>query len=271
VSPDASGRLGGLQRWSLTLGTILLVLVIGLWWRRSRRRPMSHAEDGLGRRDTKPLPQAFLYDLSRVTGRQYHKLTSRATLIGRVAPEREEEVDRLIIKRPTIGRRHAVIEYRDYGFWLTDQDSRNGTFVNDKRVVGRVCLRHDDRVRFHDVEFRFVMPVMEETDETQIGEIAAGGDDAAMALEDKLTSLRTMPGSDTGEALAAAPPADTRNLRHSGLHTARHESRGQEPPTRTSARSPQDESPGHAPRVDVDDTLPSKRSVEEAMKDFFEK
>jgi hypothetical protein len=58
-------------------------VVIGLWWRRSA----SHAEGGLGQRDIESLPQALLYDLSGVTGRQYHKLTSRATPIGRVAPE----------------------------------------------------------------------------------------------------------------------------------------------------------------------------------------
>jgi len=50
------------------------------------------------------------------------------TLIGR-APECDIFLDDV-----TVSRKHAVIVQRDGGFFVNDQGSLNGTFVNRKRV-----------------------------------------------------------------------------------------------------------------------------------------
>jgi hypothetical protein len=109
------------------------------------------------------LPEAFLYDLSAVTGRERHELGA-ITLIGRVPPS--ERINHIVINRPSIGRRHAVIEREHHGFWLVDQNSKNGTSVNGYTVIRPVCLTHGDRVQFHDFAFEFCLAGMALADAT---------------------------------------------------------------------------------------------------------
>lgn len=99
------------------------------------------------------IPQAFLRDIHHLTGQERHLLTEK-TVIGRRSID-DDKVSCLRIDWCTISRRHAVIEYKNNQFWLTDQNSRNGTFVNGQLVKGKVCLRNGDHIHFHDVEFRF--------------------------------------------------------------------------------------------------------------------
>ncbi|MFH0351850.1 MAG: FHA domain-containing protein [Chromatiales bacterium] len=109
------------------------------------------------------LPEAFLYDLSAVTGRERHELGA-ITLIGRVPPS--ERINHIVINRPSIGRRHAVIEREHHGFWLVDQNSKNGTSLNGYTVIRPVCLAHGDRVQFHDFAFEFSLAGMALADAT---------------------------------------------------------------------------------------------------------
>ena len=71
-------------------------------------------------------------------------------LIGK----KEGAVDGLIV-HPTISRIHAKIEKREQGYFLTDLNSTNGTFVNDRLldVNETVLLAIGDVVRFADVEY----------------------------------------------------------------------------------------------------------------------
>ena len=110
-----------------------------------------------------PMPEAFLYDLSSVTGRERHELGA-ITLIGRVPPS--EPINHIVINRPSIGRRHAVIERKHHGFWLVDQNSKNGTSLNGYTVIRPVCLTHGDRVQFHDFAFEFSLAGMALADAT---------------------------------------------------------------------------------------------------------
>lgn len=71
-------------------------------------------------------------------------------LIGK----KEGAVDGLI-NHPTISRIHAKIEKREQGYYLTDLNSTNGTFLNDRilEVNETVLLGIGDVVRFADVEY----------------------------------------------------------------------------------------------------------------------
>jgi pSer/pThr/pTyr-binding forkhead associated (FHA) protein len=40
----------------------------------------------------------------------------------------------LVISHQTLSASHAVVVFRDGGFWLTDLGSANGTFVNGMKV-----------------------------------------------------------------------------------------------------------------------------------------
>jgi pSer/pThr/pTyr-binding forkhead associated (FHA) protein len=52
-------------------------------------------------------------------------------------------------------RRHALIEKGEEGYTLTDQDSSNGTFVDEERIFGPVLLAEGDTIRIGQTSFTF--------------------------------------------------------------------------------------------------------------------
>jgi len=104
--------------------------------------------------------EACLNDISGCTSQASHPLGDKPVMVGRVAGENSAHLDYLVIPESTVGRRHALIEYKDFGFWIRDQGSINGTFVNDKMLRTETRLKHGDKVRFHKFKFEFVMPEM---------------------------------------------------------------------------------------------------------------
>lgn len=55
----------------------------------------------------------------------------------------------------SLSREHARVEFDDEGVTVADLESTNGTFVNDRRVVGRVFLASGDRIQFGALHFKF--------------------------------------------------------------------------------------------------------------------
>ena len=119
-------------------------------------------------RDEETAQEAYLNDIHGVTGQAAYALGSQPTMLGRVAGKDTEYLNYFVIPETTIGRRHALIEYKDFSYWIIDQGSINGTFVNDKAVTSEVRLKHGDMVRLHKVEFEFVMPEMADSGMTVI-------------------------------------------------------------------------------------------------------
>ncbi|HSN16698.1 MAG TPA: VWA domain-containing protein [Gammaproteobacteria bacterium] len=109
--------------------------------------------------------QAVLYDISNPNDIKRYELGDRATVIGRVAGY-DPEVQYVLAAEPTVGRSHALIERRGHSFWITDQGSINGTFVNGERVTGDHALKHGDIVAVHRHEFEFVLPELFESEST---------------------------------------------------------------------------------------------------------
>ncbi len=89
-------------------------------------------------------------------------------MLGRVAGKDSENLDFIVIPETTIGRRHAVIEYKDYAYWIIDQGSINGTFVNNIPVTSEVRLKQGDIVRLHKFEFEFSIPDLDEAGMTKV-------------------------------------------------------------------------------------------------------
>jgi Mg-chelatase subunit ChlD len=112
--------------------------------------------------------EAYLNDINGYTDKPSHKLGNKPSMMGRVAGGDSEHLDYIVIPESTIGRRHALIEYKDYSFWIIDQGSINGTFVNDQPVSTEIRLKHGDRIRLHKCEFEFSMPEMEDSGKTMI-------------------------------------------------------------------------------------------------------
>ena len=104
--------------------------------------------------------EAYLQDIHGFTSQASYKLSGKPTMLGRVAGKENDQLDYIVIPESTIGRRHSLIDYKDFSYWIVDQGSINGTFVNDTPVTSEVRLKHGDKVRLHKFEFEFVMPEM---------------------------------------------------------------------------------------------------------------
>ena len=83
------------------------------------------------------MPPGLIFSLAFLSGPQasmVQVLERPQTIIGR------EEGD-VVTRDPETSRRHALIEiHRDGTVWISDQQSTNGTLVNDERITGPVQL-----------------------------------------------------------------------------------------------------------------------------------
>ena len=61
----------------------------------------------------------------------------------------------IVIDVGAVSRQHAQIILADDNFYIEDLQSRNGTYVNDRRIEGRKLLCHADSLRICDIGFRF--------------------------------------------------------------------------------------------------------------------
>ena len=100
--------------------------------------------------EERPAMAAPLGQLVTLVGQ---RLQEQYPIEGSLTLGRSEARD-VVLFDPAASRNHAVIEYVGDNFWLRDDGSANGTFVNSSRVREQ-CLRDGDRVRIGGTEFRF--------------------------------------------------------------------------------------------------------------------
>ncbi len=75
------------------------------------------------------------------------------------------EDNNLVLSDRWISRNHAMLQCTESGeFYLIDLGSRNGSFVNGRRVSIPVTLHHGDRLTFGETEIQFSCPPSEEPD-----------------------------------------------------------------------------------------------------------
>lgn len=72
------------------------------------------------------------------------------------------ETNAICIKEQHVSRQHAVIEYRDGMFVISDLGSANGVFVNDQRLTGPYPLTAGDVIRLYVPVLNFWALVSEE-------------------------------------------------------------------------------------------------------------
>ncbi|MBI4696519.1 MAG: VWA domain-containing protein [Gammaproteobacteria bacterium] len=145
---------------------VLIIVAVGIaaWW---LRRPKTAKPVPAGAvatttsirgRSGPTVAEAMLVDINHLTSEAPRKLGEKPLMVGRVAGTDTDHLDFYVIDKATVGRRHAVLKQKDGAYWLVDQGSVNGTFVNGERVVGERRLRHGDKLRFHKFEFEFSQP-----------------------------------------------------------------------------------------------------------------
>jgi transcriptional regulator with PAS, ATPase and Fis domain len=88
----------------------------------------------------------MLFNSSKVVPDTTWDITSGSTELGR-QPTSEQQL--MLMGDPHLSRRHAVMERRGGRVWISDLQSRNGTFVNGNRVE-RTELKDGDVIRLSD-------------------------------------------------------------------------------------------------------------------------
>ena len=154
-------------RWWLAF-TFLGIGVALLGWvmistLRERRNQTAAAKPAL-----EYFPDCYLVDLHGVTDRPTHRLGSKYNMVTRLQNPPEDGINYVQVFRRQIGRRHALIEYRDFSFWVIDQNSLNGSFLNGERLTSETRLKHGDRLRFHIYEFEFCVSDLALSNETLV-------------------------------------------------------------------------------------------------------
>ncbi len=145
----------------LSLSVVLAIALVGIVAvvLTVRRGSRGRARDGglapvAGAASEPPLPQAELLDLKGIVFREPVRLAQRRIRIGRTAD------NDIVIPGEGVSALHATIHYQDGAFYLEDQRSSNGTWLNDdrKRLEPHhpVRLKSGDRIRFDACELKFL-------------------------------------------------------------------------------------------------------------------
>ena len=154
-------------RWWLAFGFFAIGIALLSWvmvsMLRERRIQAAAAKPA-----QEYFPDCYLVDLHGVTDRPTHRLGKKYNMITRLQNPPEDGINYLQVFRRQIGRRHALIEYRDFSFWVIDQNSLNGSFINGERLIAETRLKHGDRLRFHIYEFEFCVSDLALSNETLV-------------------------------------------------------------------------------------------------------
>lgn len=158
------------------LGAFLALGAFGFVYLLRQRRHRSTPEPKPAERPSSQAytPPGILEDVDGATSHQTYDITGKLTWVSRAPGEDSATVRTIVIRDDTISRDHALIQYRDHGYWVSDRDSANGTFVNDQRIRSERLLKHGDRLRFARFEFVFQLPQIEDLPETVF--VASDGD-----------------------------------------------------------------------------------------------
>lgn len=160
AEPEATRARWWLALTLLLAGTGMLGWVSYATWRSGRDAPRPE------KTALEYFPECYLVDLQGVTDRPTHLLAGKYNMITRLQTPPDDGINYVQIFRRQIGRRHALVEYRDFSFWIIDQNSVNGTFVNGERIHHETRLKHGDRLRFHIYEFEFCVSDLAFSNET---------------------------------------------------------------------------------------------------------
>ena len=161
-APRGNDQASSVWFWILAVFGMLSVLALFGVFLLLATRPMRQAKN--------EMPELWLMRVNgaeSTQGSNYIRLVRKTTMVGRLAPNAKEGLGAIVLPDKMIGRRHALLEFRNHRLWISDLNSANGTFVNDRRLGDkRVGLSHGDKLRFANVEFEFVMSSLDDASAT---------------------------------------------------------------------------------------------------------
>lgn len=89
----------------------------------------------------------------------------------RITVGRSAAAELRLVGEPDVSRVHAELERRGDEWILSDDGSRNGTYVNGERLASRHRLADGDLVRIGTTELRFLNPAQRGADATRTGQL----------------------------------------------------------------------------------------------------
>ena len=95
-------------------------------------------------------------------GNRYQIVEGDGVYLGR------SEVCEVMIPDQEVSRQHAKVTLHNAGIWVLDAGSRNGVFINDKRVVRPTELRPGGKLTIGEHEFILELADVEEDDPSVI-------------------------------------------------------------------------------------------------------
>lgn len=83
------------------------------------------------------------------------KLSKPVYLLGETVSIGRGDDNDIVVAENFVSHEHALITRYKHAFWLTDLNSTNGTFHNNRRVTDEVLLQDGDLITVGAVTFRF--------------------------------------------------------------------------------------------------------------------
>ena len=125
-------------------------------------------------------------------------------LIDKVIVAGRSEQCELVVKQGQTSRQHSRIGPADNGIWIEDLQSTNGTFINDKPVVGKILATHGDIIKFDTALYVVVDSTIKSPDDTSAEENLIDPDATVLASP---TTAKTPLESDKPKHDGALPPS----------------------------------------------------------------
>ena len=149
------------------LGLLLVAAALSFWLFRRRYRPDPPDQ----------LPTEIVVDAGEEQAAAYLVALETSLRLPQKVPlhagretrlGRDRHSNTVTLNDISISRRHATIIGRGLDFYICDEESRGGTFVNRRRLHKnqKVLLHHDDIVQFYTFTYQFVLSEAP----TQVGE-----------------------------------------------------------------------------------------------------
>ena len=95
-------------------------------------------------------------DMTRLIILAKHSSVRQVDISGQMTTIGRSETNKICIESERISRQHAAIEWTGDLFMLTDMSSRNGTYLNGKKLRSGIALANGDSISIGDCQLRFL-------------------------------------------------------------------------------------------------------------------
>ena len=147
---------------ALAVFSLVGIMLFGLRWRGQRRllaeAPIEAEQAATITLELEPAPAGALPELASLELLEEAPGNDKQVRVegDNVTIGREESAAQIVLGDKSVARLHARIRWRDGAYWLYDEGSSNGTFLNHERLgLAPKLLRDQDLVRIGRVALRF--------------------------------------------------------------------------------------------------------------------